>query len=112
MGLMADSSALAALQAENVRLIALLQAMKAAGQLRYFGITTSAGRRHGELAQIMRSQPIDFVQFSYNLLDRKAEQQLLPLARERGIAVLVNRPFRQGGAAAPVAAPPAARLGG
>ncbi len=76
--------------------LALLQAMKAAGQLRYVGITTSEGRRHGELAQIMRSQPIDFVQFSYNLLDREAEQQLLPLARERGIAVLVNRPFRQG----------------
>jgi diketogulonate reductase-like aldo/keto reductase len=60
------------------------------------GLTTSEGRRHGELAQIMRTQPIDFVQFSYNLLDREAEQQLLPLARERGIAVLVNRPFRQG----------------
>jgi diketogulonate reductase-like aldo/keto reductase len=76
--------------------LARLQTMKAAGQLRYVGLTTSEGRRHGELAQIMRTQPIDFVQFSYNLLDREAEQQLLPLARERGIAVLVNRPFRQG----------------
>lgn len=74
----------------------LLQAMKAAGQLRYVGITTSEGRRHREFEQIMRSQRIDFVQFSYNLLDREAEERLLPLARERGIAVLVNRPFRQG----------------
>lgn len=74
----------------------LLQAMKAAGRLRYVGITTSEGRRHGEFEQIMRSQRIDFVQFSYNLLDREAEQRLLPLARERGIAVLVNRPFREG----------------
>lgn len=74
----------------------LLQAMKAAGQLRYVGITTSEGRRHAEFEQIMRSQRIDFVQFSYNLLDREAEQRLLPLARERGIAVLVNRPFREG----------------
>lgn len=74
----------------------LLQAMKDAGQLRYVGITTSEGRRHGEMAQIMRAHRIDFVQLSYNLLDRQAEEQLLPLARERGIAVLVNRPFRQG----------------
>lgn len=74
----------------------LLQAMKAAGQLRYVGITTSEGRRHAEFEQIMRSQRIDFIQLSYNLLDREAEQRLLPLARERGIAVLVNRPFREG----------------
>jgi diketogulonate reductase-like aldo/keto reductase len=74
----------------------LLQRMKAAGQLRYVGITTSEGRRHGELEQIMRTQRIDFVQLSYNLLDREAEERLLPVARERGIAVLVNRPFRQG----------------
>jgi diketogulonate reductase-like aldo/keto reductase len=74
----------------------LLQAMKAAGKLRYVGITTSEGRRHREIEQIMRSQRIDFVQLSYNLLDREAEETLLPLARERGIAVLVNRPFRQG----------------
>jgi diketogulonate reductase-like aldo/keto reductase len=74
----------------------LLQAMKAAGRLRYAGITTSEGRRHREMEQIMREHPIDFVQFSYNLLDREAEERLLPLARERGIAVLVNRPFRQG----------------
>jgi len=74
----------------------LLQAMKAAGQLRYVGITTSEGRRHAEFEAIMRSQRLDFVQLSYNLLDREAEQRLLPLARERGIAVLVNRPFREG----------------
>ncbi|MBW8459018.1 MAG: aldo/keto reductase [Thiobacillus sp.] len=73
-----------------------LFAMKAANQLRYVGITTSHGRRHDEMAQIMASQPIDFVQLSYNLFDREAEQRLLPLARERGIAVIVNRPFQQG----------------
>jgi diketogulonate reductase-like aldo/keto reductase len=74
----------------------LLQRMKADGKLRYVGITTSEGRRHGELEQIMRTQRIDFVQLSYNLLDRDVEERLLPVARERGIAVLVNRPFRQG----------------
>lgn len=70
--------------------------MKAAGRLRHVGITTSEGRRHEEFEQIMRTQPLDFVQLSYNLLDREVEQRLLPLARERGIAVIVNRPFRQG----------------
>jgi len=70
--------------------------MKAAGRLRYVGITTSEGRRHAEIEQVMRTQPIDFVQVSYNLLDRGIEQRILPLARERGIAVLVNRPFREG----------------
>ncbi len=78
------------------RQLPLLQAMKAAGQLRYVGISTSEGRRHAELEQIMRSQRIDFVQLTYNPLDREAEQRLLPLAQERGIAVLANRPFREG----------------
>jgi diketogulonate reductase-like aldo/keto reductase len=70
--------------------------MKAAGQLRYVGITTSEGRRHAEVERVMSSQPIDFVQVSYNLLDREVESRILPLARERGIAVIVNRPFREG----------------
>jgi len=76
--------------------LALLQAMKAQGRLRYVGITTSEGRRHRDFEDIMRGQRIDFVQLSYNLLDREAEERLLPLAQERGIAVLANRPFRQG----------------
>ena len=70
--------------------------MKAAGQLRYVGITTSEGRRHREFEEIMRGQPIDFVQVTYNPLDREVEERILPLARERGIAVIVNRPFREG----------------
>ena len=73
-----------------------LLAMKAEGRLRYVGITTSEGRRHGELERVMHTQPIDFVQFTYNPLDREAEQRLLPLAAERRIAVIVNRPFREG----------------
>jgi len=74
----------------------LLLAMKQQGRLRHVGITTSEGRRHAEVEQLMRAQPLDFVQLTYNILDREAEQRLLPLARERGIAVLANRPFRQG----------------
>ena len=74
----------------------MLFQMKASGTLRYVGITTSEGRRHDLIEQIMRNEPIDFVQFSYNVVDREAEARLLPLAAERGIAVIVNRPFRQG----------------
>jgi len=73
-----------------------LLAMKAEGRVRYVGITTSEGRRHGELEKIMATRPIDFVQVTYNALDREVEDRILPLARDRGIAVLVNRPFRQG----------------
>lgn len=71
-------------------------AMKAAGQLRYVGITTSEGRRHRDVERIMREQPIDFVQITYNILDREVEDRILPLARDRGIGVIVNRPFREG----------------
>jgi diketogulonate reductase-like aldo/keto reductase len=69
---------------------------KAQGRVRYIGMTTSHGRRHDELEKIMATQPIDFVQFTYNILDREAESRLLPLAAERGLAVIVNRPFRRG----------------
>jgi aryl-alcohol dehydrogenase-like predicted oxidoreductase len=70
--------------------------MKAEGRVRYVGITTSEGRRHDEVERIMARQPLDFVQVTYNVLDREVEDRILPLARDRGIAVLVNRPFRQG----------------
>ena len=69
---------------------------KAEGRVRYIGITTSHGRRHGDFAKIMAEQPIDFVQFTYNVRDREAERRLLPLAAERGLAVIINRPFQRG----------------
>jgi diketogulonate reductase-like aldo/keto reductase len=74
----------------------LLLRMKERGELRYVGITTSEGRRHRDFEQLMRTQPLDFVQFTYNLVDREVEQRLLPLAAERRMAVLVNRPFQEG----------------
>ena len=73
-----------------------LLAMKAEGRVRYVGITTSEGRRHNEIEKIMASRPIDFVQLSYNIVDREAEARLLPLAQDRGIAVIANRPFQEG----------------
>ena len=79
---------------------------KAAGRVRYIGITTSHGRRHEEFLEIMAEQPIDFVQFTYNVLDREAEARLLPLAVERKLAVVINRPFRRGALFDRVAATP------
>jgi len=73
-----------------------LFAMKAAGKVRYVGVTTSEGRRHGEIEKIMGSQPIDFVQVTYNAVDREVEERILPLARERKIGVICNRPFKRG----------------
>lgn len=73
-----------------------LQVWKESGRVRYIGLTTSHGRRHDELEAVMTRAPIDFVQLTYNVLDREAEARLLPLARERGIAVIANRPYRRG----------------
>jgi diketogulonate reductase-like aldo/keto reductase len=73
-----------------------LSAMKADGRVRYVGITTSEGRRHDEFEKIMANVALDFVQVTYNILDREVENRILPLAVERGIAVIANRPFRQG----------------
>lgn len=69
--------------------------MKSNGQLRYIGVTTSHGRRHDDLERIILTAPIDFVQLTYNVLDREAERRLLPAAQERGLGVMINRPFRR-----------------
>ena len=73
-----------------------LKEMKAAGRVRYIGITTSHGLRHPEMERALARERFDFVQFTYNLADRSVEQRLLPLAAERGIAVVINRPFDGG----------------
>jgi diketogulonate reductase-like aldo/keto reductase len=86
--------------------LATLFAMKAEGRLRHVGVTTYGGLRHAELESIMRTEPIDFVQITYNIVDREAEERLLPLARERKIAVIANRPFREGALFATVADKP------
>ena len=76
--------------------IKTLREWKDTERIRYIGVTTSHGRRHEELIKIMQSEPIDFVQFTYNIVDREAEEKLLPIATEQGIAVIINRPFRRG----------------
>jgi aryl-alcohol dehydrogenase-like predicted oxidoreductase len=73
-----------------------LKDWKEEGRIRYIGITTSHGRSHEELESILELERLDFVQFSYNIADRRVEERLLPLAAERGTAVIVNRPYQKG----------------
>jgi diketogulonate reductase-like aldo/keto reductase len=69
---------------------------KAQGRIRYIGITTHRGYDHDEIVHVMQNYPVDFVQFSYSIANRQAEQTILPVAAERGIATMVNRPFQRG----------------
>jgi diketogulonate reductase-like aldo/keto reductase len=73
-----------------------LQAWKEQGRIRYIGITHYTASAHDQLEAVMQSESIDFVQLNYSLDDRDAQKRLLPVAAERGIAVLVNRPFGGG----------------
>ncbi len=73
-----------------------LHEWKESKRIRYVGVTTSHGRRHDELIKIMQTEPLDFVQFTYNIKYTEAEQKLLPLAADKGIAVIINRPFDGG----------------
>jgi aryl-alcohol dehydrogenase-like predicted oxidoreductase len=73
-----------------------LKNWKKEGKVRYIGITTSHGRDHDEFIQVMKSEPIDFVQFSYNIANLDAEREILPVARDKGIATLINRPYQRG----------------
>ncbi len=73
-----------------------LRELKSQGKIRYIGITTSHGLRHAEMESIMRSESLDFVQLTYNILYREAEALLLPLALEKNIAVIANRPLDGG----------------
>lgn len=92
-----------------------LMRWRSEGRVRTVGVSTSHGRRHAELERLIREQPLDFVQFTYNIADREAERRLLPLAAEHGRAVVINRPFQGGALFRRVAAQPlpglAAELG-
>lgn len=76
--------------------LTMLRELKEQGRIRHVGMTTSHGMRHEEMARIMETQDIDFVQLTYNAVDREAERRLLPLAADKGIAVVCNRPYRRG----------------
>jgi diketogulonate reductase-like aldo/keto reductase len=74
-----------------------LRDWKATGRVRYVGVTHYTASGYDELERLLRAEPLDFVQVNYSLGEREAERRILPLARDRGIAVLVNRPFSEGG---------------
>jgi diketogulonate reductase-like aldo/keto reductase len=76
--------------------LATLRQWKEQGRIRYLGITHYESGAFGEVEKIMRSEKLDFVQINYSLMEREAEERVLSLAQERGIAVIVNRPFGGG----------------
>ena len=76
--------------------LATLREWKESGQIRYLGITHYSSSAYAQMEKIMRAETLDFVQLNYSLDDREAERKLLPLAAQRGIAVLVNLPFGAG----------------
>ena len=73
-----------------------LRDWKDAGRVRYIGVTHYAASGHGAVADVIEREPLDALQINYSVAEREAEQRLLPLAQERGLAVLINRPFAEG----------------
>ena len=76
--------------------LATLRELKKQGRVRYVGVTHYTVASHEDLERVLRKEPLDFVQFNYSIGTRGAEARLLPLAAERKLAVLVNRPFEDG----------------
>jgi diketogulonate reductase-like aldo/keto reductase len=77
--------------------LATLREWKQAGRIRYLGVTHYHSGAYDELAAVLRAERLDFLQINYSLDEREAERLILPLAAERGLAVLINRPFGGGG---------------
>jgi aryl-alcohol dehydrogenase-like predicted oxidoreductase len=76
--------------------LATLREWKQQGRIRYLGITHHEAGAFPDVEKVMRSEKLDFVQINYSLMEREAEERVLPLAQERGVAVIVNRPFGAG----------------
>ncbi|MCG2592347.1 aldo/keto reductase [Ramlibacter sp. XY19] len=76
--------------------LATLRQWKAAGRVRYIGISHYTAAHYAEVEAVLRAEPLDFLQINYSMEDRQAAERLLPLASERGVAVLVNMPFGGG----------------
>jgi aryl-alcohol dehydrogenase-like predicted oxidoreductase len=73
-----------------------LREMKQAGRIRYVGITTSFDNQYGAFEQVMKKETLDFIQVDYALDNRDAGQRIIPLAGDRGMAVMINLPFGRG----------------
>jgi diketogulonate reductase-like aldo/keto reductase len=76
--------------------LATMRAWKEEGRLRYLGITHYVDSAFPEVEKILRREKLDFLQINYSIVDRKADERILPLARDRGVATLINRPFASG----------------
>ena len=88
------------MQVHNLRdwqqALPVMREWKDAGRIRYVGITTSRARQYEEFERVMREQPLDFIQINYSLAQREAAERILPLAADKGIAVIINRAFGAG----------------
>jgi len=75
--------------------LATLKQWKAAGRIRYIGITHYHSGAYAELERLIKTKDFEFAQFNYSIAEREAEERILPLARDSGVAVIANRPFAQ-----------------
>ena len=75
--------------------LGLLRELKEQGRVRYIGVTHYLDSAHERLLEVLRQEPVDFVQFNYSIGERNAERELLPYCADKGIAVLINRPFQR-----------------
>jgi diketogulonate reductase-like aldo/keto reductase len=76
--------------------LATLQEWKKQGRIRYTGITHSTTSRQADVARVLERERVDFVQINYSLMEREADERVLPVAKDRGVGVIVNRPFGRG----------------
>jgi diketogulonate reductase-like aldo/keto reductase len=76
--------------------LATMREWKEQGRFRYLGITHSNSGSHPEVVKVLEKEKLDFVQINYSIMEREADLRILPLAQERGVAVLANRPFGGG----------------
>ena len=76
--------------------LGLLRELKEQGRIRYIGVTHYVESAHDRLLDVLKQEPVDFVQFNYSVSERNAEKQLLPYCADNGIATLINRPFTRG----------------
>ncbi|MDT8429224.1 MAG: aldo/keto reductase [Pseudomonadales bacterium] len=78
------------------QMLPILREMKQAGRIRYYGMTTSSDRQYDDFERILASTEMDFIQIDYAIDNRGAEERILPLALDRGVAVQTNLPFGRG----------------
>jgi diketogulonate reductase-like aldo/keto reductase len=74
-------------------MLPVMKEWKQEGRIRYIGVTTSSTGAHEALMEVMRREPLDFVQVNYSIGSRDAAETVLPLAEDRGMAVMLNVPF-------------------